>query len=89
MPEWVAQIIVAVVLGGIIGGLARLILPGTQRIGVFLTIAAGALAVYAGHWIAEVIGVDSTSGIDWIKLGIQIVLALIVVGVIGGVGGRR
>jgi len=87
--EWLAQILVAIVLGAIIGGIARLLLPGVQQIGVVLTIAAGALAVYVGHWIAEAIGVASTSGIDWIKLAIQIVLAMIVVGVIGGVGSRR
>lgn len=87
--EWLTQLLVAIVLGAILGGVARLLLPGVQEIGVLLTIAAGAVAAYVGHWIAEAIGVASTSGIDWIKLAIQIVLAMIVIGAIGGIGSRR
>lgn len=86
--DWLVQIIVALVLGVVVGSIARILLPGAQRIGAFLTITAGALAAYAGHFIAEAMGLASTDGIDWAKLGIQVLLAMIVIGAIGGVGRR-
>lgn len=89
MEDWLTQIVVAVVVGAVVGGIARILLPGAQRIGVFLTIAAGAVAAYAGNYIAEAMGFASTDGIDWAKLGIEVLLAMIVIGVIGGVGSRR
>ena len=89
MEDWLVQIIVAVVVGAIIGGIARIVLPGVQRIGLFLTIVAGAVAAYAGQYIADAMGIASTEGIDWAKLGIQVLLAMVVIGVIGGVGSRR
>lgn len=88
MEDWLGQIVVAVIVGVVVGGLARVLLPGAQRIGAILTIVAGAVAAYAGHFIAEAMGLASTEGIDWAKLGIQVLLAMIVIGVIGGVGRR-
>lgn len=41
--EWPTQIVVAVVVGIVIGGPARLLLTGRQRIGLIITIAVGAL----------------------------------------------
>lgn len=89
MEDWLVQILVALVVGVVIGGIARILLPGTQRIGVFLTIIAGAVAAYAGHFIADAMGLATDEGIDWAKLGIQVVLAMVVIGLIGGVGSRR
>lgn len=84
--EWLGYLLAAIVLGVVIGGLARLLLPGRQRVGLLLTIVIGAAAAYAGHFIAEAIGVASTDGIDWIKLAIQVVLAMVAVGALGGIG---
>lgn len=89
MEDWLVQIIVAVVVGVVIGGIARMLLPGVQRIGLFLTIVAGALAAYVGQFIAEGLGLATTEGVDWAKLGIQVLLAMLAIGAIGGVGGRR
>jgi uncharacterized membrane protein YeaQ/YmgE (transglycosylase-associated protein family) len=83
------QIIVAVVVGAVIGGIARILLPGVQRVGLLLTIVAGAVAAYAGYYIADAMGLATTEGIDWAKLGIQVLLAMLVIGAIGGVGSRR
>jgi uncharacterized membrane protein YeaQ/YmgE (transglycosylase-associated protein family) len=58
---------------------------------VFLTIIAGTVAALAGHFIAEQFEWGQSDGTfpNWPKLGIQVVLAMVVVGLIGGVGGRR
>jgi uncharacterized membrane protein YeaQ/YmgE (transglycosylase-associated protein family) len=89
MEDWLVQILVAVVVGAVIGGIARILLPGVQRVGMILTIVAGAVAAYAGYYIADAMGLVTTEGIDWAKLGIQVLLAMLVIGTIGGVGSRR
>ncbi len=89
MEDWLVQIIVAVVIGIVVGGIARILLPGVQRIGLFLTIVAGAIGAYVGNFIGEAMGLASTDGIDWAKLGIQVLIAMILIGLIGGVGSRR
>jgi uncharacterized membrane protein YeaQ/YmgE (transglycosylase-associated protein family) len=68
-------IISAIVVGLIIGALGRLVLPGRQDISIWLTIAIGIVAALVGSLIASALGVGDTSGIDWIKLIIQVALA--------------
>jgi len=53
MESWVAEGVAILIVGIVIGGLARILLPGVQRIGVFLTIIAGTIAALAGHFIAD------------------------------------
>jgi uncharacterized membrane protein YeaQ/YmgE (transglycosylase-associated protein family) len=91
MKQWVGEGITIIIVGIVVGGLARILLPGAQRIGVFLTIIAGTVAALAGHFIAEQFEWGQSDGTfpNWPKLGIQVVLAMVVVGLIGGVGGRR
>ena len=74
-------IIRALIMGLIIGSLARLLVPGKQNISLGWTILVGAAAALVGGFIADIIGVGDTSGVDWIKLFIQ--LALAVAGIIG------
>jgi len=45
-----------IVAGMFIGIIARLILPGRQRIGIWMTILAGVLGSIAGGTIASVLG---------------------------------
>lgn len=86
MDTLIGTIVASVIVGAVIGGIARMLLPGVQRIGVFMTILAGAVAAWAGHWIAEQLDWHSGGFVDWPKLGVQVVLAILVVGAIGGVG---
>jgi uncharacterized membrane protein YeaQ/YmgE (transglycosylase-associated protein family) len=67
--------------GVIIGPLARLVMPGRQNVSIIMTIVIGAVGAIAGGFVADWIGVGTTSGIDWIKHAIQVVIAaLLVVG---------
>jgi len=86
----VTGIVTALVIGAIIGALARLILPGRQRIPIWLTILVGIVAALLGTALARAIGVPTaTSGIDWWELLVQLVLAVIGVAIVAGVFGRR
>ncbi len=83
-------IISAIIIGAIIGALARLVMPGRQRIGILLTIVVGIIAALIGTFIARAVGVATTNGIDWIELLFQIVLAVVGVGIVSGIkGGSR
>jgi uncharacterized membrane protein YeaQ/YmgE (transglycosylase-associated protein family) len=83
-----AVIIWTVLIGLIIGALGRLIAPGRQNIGIFMTILVGIIAAFIGFIIASALGVAHTSGINWIEHGIQVVLAAIGVALIGGTSRR-
>lgn len=81
MEGVVGSIIGGLILGLIIGPLGRLVLPGKQNISIGMTIVIGAVAAIVGGLIADALGVGDTSGIDWIKLFIQVGLAAVGVSV--------
>ncbi|GAA3423007.1 GlsB/YeaQ/YmgE family stress response membrane protein [Streptosporangium sandarakinum] len=85
----IASILGAIVIGAIVGALGRLVLPGRQPIGWFLTIAVGIVAALIGTAIAQSLGVATTDGIDWIELVMQIVLAAVGVGLVAGLRRSR
>ncbi|NAZ78231.1 GlsB/YeaQ/YmgE family stress response membrane protein [Kineococcus sp. T13] len=85
----VTGIITAIVVGAIIGALARLVLPGRQNISILLTIVVGIVAALIGTAIARATGVADTNGFDWIELVFQVVVAAIGVSVVGALKGRR
>jgi uncharacterized membrane protein YeaQ/YmgE (transglycosylase-associated protein family) len=85
----VTGIITAIVVGLIIGALARLVLPGRQNISILLTIVVGIVAALIGTAIARGTGVADTNGFDWIELIFQVVIAAIGVSIVGSLRGRR
>jgi len=86
----ITGIITAIVVGAIIGALARLILPGRQNIPIWLTIVVGIVAAFIGTLLARAIGISTaTSGIDWLELLVQLVVAVIGVALVVGIYSRR
>ena len=83
------SIIWAIIIGAVIGALARLILPGRQNISIWLTIGIGIVAALIGTAIARALGFADTSGIDWRELAVQVILAVIGVALVSGVSGRN
>ncbi|MQA24315.1 MAG: GlsB/YeaQ/YmgE family stress response membrane protein [Micromonosporaceae bacterium] len=74
----------ALVIGLIIGGLGRLVLPGKQKIGILWTLVVGAVAALLGTLVASVIGVTHTGGVDWIELALQVGFAVVGVSLVAG-----
>ncbi|GII02932.1 MULTISPECIES: GlsB/YeaQ/YmgE family stress response membrane protein [Planobispora] len=74
------SIISAIVIGAIVGALARLVIPGRQSISIALTLIVGIAAALIGTLIAGAMGFANTGGIDWWEHILQ--LALAVVGVL-------
>ncbi|MEO3802283.1 GlsB/YeaQ/YmgE family stress response membrane protein [Nonomuraea sp. B1E8] len=85
----ITGIISGLIIGIVIGALGRLVIPGRQRIPIWLTIVIGVVAALIGTAIAAVLGVADTGGVDWIELGIQVALAALGVSLSVGMYGRR
>jgi len=85
----VTGIISALIVGLIIGLLGRLVVPGKQRIPIWLTILIGVIAALIGTFLANALGVGDTNGIDWIEVFIQVALAAVGVSLAAGMYGRR
>ena len=75
----VSGLVSAVIVGLIIGSLARMVVPDRPAIPIWLTIMIGLLAATVGTLIANAFGVASTSGTDWVELVIQLGLAAIAI----------
>lgn len=79
MGELLSTLIGGLLAGLIIGPLARLVLPGKQDISLVMTVVLGAVGAIVGGFVYQALGGGETSGIDWIKLLIQVVVAAVVV----------
>jgi uncharacterized membrane protein YeaQ/YmgE (transglycosylase-associated protein family) len=71
----ITGIISALLIGLVIGGLGRLVVPGKQHLSLLLTIFVGIVAALLGTAGATVLGVANTDGMDWIELAMQVGLA--------------
>ena len=69
----------AIIVGFVLGLIAKAILPGKQHSPLWLTTIFGILGAMAGNAIARAAGVDETSGIDWSRHAFQLVAAIIIV----------
>lgn len=86
----VTGIIMAIIIGLIVGALGRLVLPGRQNIPIWLTIVVGIVAALLGTALARAIGIPTaTSGVDWLELIVQVILAAVGVALVSGAYGRR
>lgn len=84
MSDVLGTLIGGLLAGLIIGPLARLVLPGKQDISLIMTVVLGAVGAIVGGFVYQALGGGETSGIDWIKLLIQVVVAAAVVAIYGG-----
>lgn len=86
----VTGIFTAIIIGLIVGALGRLVVPGKQRIPIWLTIVVGIVAALLGTALARAIGIPTaTRGVDWLELIVQVLLAAVGVALISGSYGRR
>lgn len=75
------QIIAMVVVGAVVGALARLFLKGDQRISILWTIVLGAVGAVLGAWLAGLIGVAVTISLGLIRWIFSVVAAMILINV--------
>lgn len=83
------DIIVLIIAGIIIGLLGKFVAPGDRdNIPIWLTVICGIGGVLLGYWVAGLLGVEATDGIDWLRWIISIIVAAILVMIASAVTGR-
>ena len=86
----VGTIIGAIIVGLIIGALARLVLPGKQNIGVIMTVLLGAIGSFLGTWVAYKLGYSNQNGgFKIIPFLAGIVVAAVLIVIYGNVTGKK
>jgi uncharacterized membrane protein YeaQ/YmgE (transglycosylase-associated protein family) len=86
----ITGIITAILIGIVVGVLGRLVVPGKQNIGMLVTVLVGIVAAFVGTAIARAMGIPTaTSGIDWLELLVQVVVAALAVALVSAAMGRR
>ncbi|OMC24827.1 GlsB/YeaQ/YmgE family stress response membrane protein [Mycobacterium colombiense] len=86
----IGSIVIAIVVGALIGLVARLVMPGKQDIGIIMTVALGALGGLIGSWVASQFGYhNANGGIAWIPLLIGVGVAVVLIAIWEAVRVRR
>jgi uncharacterized membrane protein YeaQ/YmgE (transglycosylase-associated protein family) len=81
------QILGLILIGIVIGVIARLILPGRQSIGAFVTILLGIGGALIGGIVASAIGEGDIWELNFIGTVVGIIAAILLIAIAEGVGG--
>ncbi|MDX6314174.1 GlsB/YeaQ/YmgE family stress response membrane protein [Actinacidiphila soli] len=69
----------AIIVGLVLGLIAKAILPGKQNIPLWLTTIYGILGSILGNAVAAWVGIGETKGIDWGRHALQLAGAVLIV----------
>jgi uncharacterized membrane protein YeaQ/YmgE (transglycosylase-associated protein family) len=83
------QIIGLLIVGLIIGAVARLIKPGRQTVGVGVTMLLGVVGALIGGWLASLMGRGSITELNVVGFILAVVVAVLLIGLAEGTMGRR
>ena len=83
------QILGLLIIGLVIGALARLLKPGRQRLGLLGTLALGVVGALIGGVIASLIGTGNIWELNFIGFVVAVIAALLLIGVAEGVMGKN
>ncbi|MFE7529024.1 GlsB/YeaQ/YmgE family stress response membrane protein [Kitasatospora sp. NPDC057542] len=76
------QLLWILLIGFVLGVIAKLVLRGPQSIPWWLTMLLGAAGALLGNAVSGWIGVRHTSGVDWIRHILQLAFAVALVAVV-------
>jgi uncharacterized membrane protein YeaQ/YmgE (transglycosylase-associated protein family) len=86
----IGSIVLAIVVGALIGLVARLVMPGKQDVGIIMTVVLGALGGLVGSWVASKFGYhNANGGVAWIPFFIGVGAAIVFIAIWETVRGRR
>ena len=83
------QILGLIVVGLIIGALARLIKPGRQRMSILATMLLGVAGAIIGGLIADWLNVGSITELNFWGFLFALLAAVLLIGIAEGVAGGR
>jgi uncharacterized membrane protein YeaQ/YmgE (transglycosylase-associated protein family) len=85
----IGTILLALVVGAIIGLVARLVMPGKQSIGMIMTILLGAVGGLIGSATASHFGYhNANGGIAWVPFFIGVGAAVVLIAIYEALTGR-
>lgn len=86
----IGSIVLAIVVGAIIGAVARLVMPGRQNVGMIMTVVLGAVGALVGSVVAGLFGYhNANGGIAWIPFFIGVGAAVVLIALYESLTGRR
>ena len=86
----IGTIIGAIVVGAVIGALARLVMPGRQNVGMLMTILLGIGGSFLGSWITAQFGYhNANGGFAILPFIVGVVVAVVLIGIYVAMAGRR
>jgi uncharacterized membrane protein YeaQ/YmgE (transglycosylase-associated protein family) len=83
------QILGLIIVGLIIGALARLFKPGRQRLSVLATTGLGVVGAIIGGALADVLGVGRITELNFLGFVFAVVAAFLLVGVAESITGGK
>jgi uncharacterized membrane protein YeaQ/YmgE (transglycosylase-associated protein family) len=83
------QILGLIVVGLIIGALARLIKPGRQRLSILATLLLGVVGALIGGVVASLLGTGDIFELNVIGFIVAVIAAVLLIGGAEGVSGGR
>jgi uncharacterized membrane protein YeaQ/YmgE (transglycosylase-associated protein family) len=82
--------VLALIVGAIIGVVARLVMPGKQNIGMVMTVLLGAVGGLIGSAVASQFGYhNANGGVAWIPFFVGVAAAVVLIAIYESVMGRR
>jgi uncharacterized membrane protein YeaQ/YmgE (transglycosylase-associated protein family) len=86
----IGSVILALIVGAVIGLVARLVMPGRQDIGMLPTVLIGALGGLIGSAVASQFGYhNANGGVAWIPFFVGVAAAIALIAIYESVMGRR
>jgi uncharacterized membrane protein YeaQ/YmgE (transglycosylase-associated protein family) len=86
----IGSIILAIIVGAVIGVVARLVMPGKQTIGMVMTVVLGAVGGLIGSAVSAQFGYhNANGGIAWIPFFVGVGAAVVLIAIWEAVTGRR
>ena len=82
------QILGLILVGLVIGVLARLIVPGKQRLSLLATLLLGVAGAVIGGFIASLLGTGGIFELNILGFIIAVIAAVLLIGVAEGISGR-
>ncbi len=71
----------AIIVGLVLGLIAKLIIPGKQALPLWLTVICGMGGSVLGNAVSTWIGVNNTKGFDWTRHVLQLIGAVVLVAI--------
>ncbi len=82
------QILGLIIVGLIIGALARLLTPGRQHLSILATMLLGVVGAIIGGALADLLGVGSIFELNFLGFVFAVIAALLLVGVAEGMSSK-